>query len=101
MPVSASSWTRRDDMSELRDLAIAAHGGLDRWNELSSGQAHLLVGGVTWAVKQQAGVLDDCSVRIELHRQFASHFPFGTPGPRSSVTAERAAIETDAGEVLA
>jgi hypothetical protein len=39
-------------MNELRDHVIAAHGGLDRWNELTS--AHLVNGGVVWAMKGQA-----------------------------------------------
>jgi hypothetical protein len=28
-------------MSDLKDLVIAAHGGLDRWNQLSEVRAHL------------------------------------------------------------
>ncbi|GAA3045966.1 hypothetical protein GCM10010464_07770 [Pseudonocardia yunnanensis] len=88
-------------MSDLVDLVIEAHGGMDRWNQLHEVRSHLIVGGITWAVKQQAGLLDDTNVRIELHEQFASHYPFGMPGLHSSVTADRVAIERDSGEVVA
>jgi hypothetical protein len=87
-------------MTDLRDLAIAAHGGLDRWNQLSSVTAHLLVGGALWALKGQDGVLEDSTVRVDLHRQFASHTPFGGPELRDAYTPDRVAIETLAGEVL-
>jgi hypothetical protein len=84
-------------MNTLRDLVIyTAPGGVER---AATAQAHMLVGGVAWSLKQQAGLLDDSNVRINLHRQFASHLPFGKPGP--SVSAYRAAIETDDGEMVA
>jgi hypothetical protein len=87
-------------MTDLEDLAIAAHGGLDHWNELTNVSSHLLNGGALWSLKGQGGVLDDCNLRVELHRQFTSHFPFGKPGLRSAFDSERVAIETDAGDVL-
>ena len=87
-------------MNELRDHVIAAHGGLDRRNELTSVKAHLVNGGVLWAMKGQAGVINDVNVRVDLRREFTSHFPFGRPGLRSAFTADRVAIESDAGEVV-
>ena len=64
-------------MGELKDLVIAAHGGLDRWNQLSEVRAHLLIGGVAWALKKQDGVIQDTMVLVELRRQFASYYAFG------------------------
>ena len=87
-------------MNELRDHVIAAHGGLDRWNELTSVKAHLINGGVLWALKGQEGVIDDVDVHVDLHREFTSHFPFGRPGLCSAFTADRVAIESDTGEVV-
>ncbi|SNS04358.1 hypothetical protein SAMN05216276_100346 [Streptosporangium subroseum] len=87
-------------MNELRDRVIAVHGGLDRWNELTSVRAHLVNGGGLWALKGQEGVIEDATVHVDLHRQFASHFPFGRPGLRSAFTADRVAVESDAGEVV-
>ena len=67
-------------MSDLKDVVIAAHGGLDRWNQLSEVRAHLLLGGVLWSVKKLDGVIKDSMVRVELHRQFASHYSFEKNG---------------------
>jgi len=36
-------------MSTLVDLAISAHGGMDRRKRLSTVSAHLRVGGALWA----------------------------------------------------
>ena len=88
-------------MSDLKDVVIAAHGGLDRWKQLSEVRAHLLLGGVLWSVKKQDGVIKDSMVRVELHRQFASHYAFEKNGLRTSVTPDRAAIETAGGQVVA
>jgi hypothetical protein len=80
---------------------IEAHGGLERWNRLSSMSAHLSQGGVLWAMKGKAGMLDEVDVAIGLHRQWTSHTPFGAAGLHTSVTPERAAIGTADGTVLA
>lgn len=87
-------------MTELTELAIAAHGGLGRWNELKTVTAHLTNGGVLWPLKGQGGVLDDIDVRVELHRQFTSHSPFTGPGLRTAFTSDRVAVETDGGDVV-
>ncbi|MET0135567.1 MAG: hypothetical protein ABW215_18465 [Kibdelosporangium sp.] len=87
-------------MTDLLDRVLAAHGGLDRWNELTSLSARVRGGGGLWALKHQEGVLDDVVTRVDLHRQFASTSPFGAPRVRSSVTADRVALETEAGVVL-
>jgi hypothetical protein len=38
-------------MSDLVDLAISTHGGMDRWRRLSTVSAHLRVGGALWALR--------------------------------------------------
>jgi hypothetical protein len=89
------------DNSNLTDLTIAAHGGLDRWNGYTCVTAALRNGGLLWALKGQDGVLASPRVRVDLHRQFASHFPINGPGRRTALTPKHVAIETDSGEVLA
>jgi hypothetical protein len=88
-------------MSDLKDFVIAAHGGLDRWNQLFEARAHLLVGGVLWPLKKQDGVLSGSIVRVELQRQFASFSAFGNYGLRMSFTPGRVAIETTGGQLVA
>jgi len=87
-------------MTDLLETAIAAHGGLERWNQLESVTARLHQGGVLWPLKGQAGVLDDVVVTASLHAERVSHRPFGAPDRRSRFTPERVAIETDDGTVL-
>jgi hypothetical protein len=87
-------------IAELLETVIEAYGGLDRWNQFHTVTAHLAQGGVFWALKGQAGVLDDVFVTASLHEERVSHYPFGAPGRRSAFTPERIAIETDTGTVL-
>src|SRR5216684_1746275 len=65
--------------SELAMLAIEAHGGLERWNSFTTLSAHLIQGGVFWAVKGKAGVLDDVTITVDLRNEKVSHWPFGSP----------------------
>jgi hypothetical protein len=87
-------------MSDLLQTAIEAHGGLERWNQLSSVSARLIQGGVLWPFKGQPGVLDDVVVTARLHEERVSHRPFGAADRHSAFTPERVAIETDDGTVL-
>jgi hypothetical protein len=87
-------------MNDLLAFAIQAHGGLDRWNELKTLSAHLRQGGVLWGLKGHAGMLDEVNITIDLHQPWTSHFPFGAPNRRTSVTPDRAAIETTDGELV-
>jgi hypothetical protein len=87
-------------MNDLLETVVAAHGGLDRWNQLDSVSARLNQGGALWAIKGQDGVLDDVVVTASLHEERVSHRPFGTPGRRSAFTPERVAIESSDGTVL-
>src|SRR6516225_7864570 len=59
----------------LDKLAIEAHGGLDRWRQFKTVSARLLNGGALWPLKHQEGVLDDVRVRVDLRKQWASHWP--------------------------
>lgn len=87
-------------MNNLLELAINAHGGLKRWNELSTASAHLENGGVLWPMKGHADFIHPSRVTVNLHQQKSSHSPFLKPGQRTSVEAHRVAIETIEGKVL-
>lgn len=87
-------------MSDLLEIAVNAHGGLARFNESETVRAHLSLGGVLLPVKGQTGYLDDVNVRVDLHRQFTSHSPFGEPGVHTAFTGNHIALENEAGEVV-
>jgi hypothetical protein len=78
-----------ENRSELLEAALAAAGGLERWRARSFLSAHLTQGGGLWAMKGQAGVLDDVRVDIALHQEWVSHHPFAAPDRRSSFTPNR------------
>ena len=52
-----------ENSGDLLDTALDAAGGLDRWRQHSFLSAHLSQGGGLWAMKGQAGVLDDVQSR--------------------------------------
>jgi len=87
-------------MSDLLETVIEAHGGLERWTRLERVSARLIQGGALWALKGQAGVLDDVVVTASLHEERVSHRPFGAPDRRSAFTPERVAIENADGAVI-
>ena len=87
-------------MNSLAELAIDAHGGLDRWKQFETVSAHLVQGGGLWQVKGQVGMLDETNVTVGLRSEWASHSPFGVPGRRSRFAPGRVAIETVDGTVL-
>jgi len=88
-------------MSDLLTIAVRAHGGLDRWRELTEITAHAHGGGLLWGGKGHEGIFADTHVTIDPRVQRASHDPIGAPGRRTVYTPERVAIEADDGTVLA
>src|SRR5258705_11253492 len=87
-------------MTDLLDVVLEAHGGLERWNQLDSVSARLIQGGALWEIKGKAGVLDDVVVTASLHDERVSHRPFGAADRHSAFTPERVAIESDAGTIV-
>jgi hypothetical protein len=87
-------------MNKLAELAINAHGGMKKWIEFSRMSAHQLVGGVIWQMKGQDGIINDSRVTVELHREWASHLPFGGVDRRSVLEPNCVAIESTSGVVL-
>ncbi len=89
-------------MSDLVDVMFDAHGGLDRFRQFAFLNARLHQGGVLWGLKGQPTVLQEANVRVDLNREWVSHWPFAPPTDyRSQFTPpKRVTIETPAGEVV-
>jgi hypothetical protein len=88
-------------MSELLDLAIDAHGGIDRWDSFSAVAFDLVTAGQLWDIK---GIGQDGTRRhvlAALHTEELSLAPFGQPTWRMVFTPSRVAIEADDGSVMA
>lgn len=85
-------------MNDLLNLAINAHGGLDRWRTFYTCSAHLIVGGILWQIKGHAGVIEEVDVKVNLLEQKVSHIP--GPTWRTAYSPDRVAIETVNGDII-
>lgn len=87
-------------MNDLIKEVIDAHGGLDNWKKFDNVTARLKIGGVTWALKQVPGIMDDINVVINTRRQFASFYPFIEKDWHNSFEPNKVAILNDKEEVI-
>ncbi len=56
-------------MNELLKLAVNAHGGLARWNQLKTITASMSSTGAIWHIKGRPGVLKDIVMELSLHEE--------------------------------
>lgn len=87
-------------MTDLLDLAIAAHGGWDHWQRLSKLTARASVGGVLWALKGKEGIMNNVLFEVDCHRQYVVYTPLNSPERRNIYTPSRTAIETIHGKAM-
>jgi hypothetical protein len=87
-------------MSHLLQAAIAAHGGLDRWNSCRKVSLDLSVGGALWDFKRQTGLFGDAYYEAELDAQRAIFGRFGGPDQRVRFSPNRIVLETASGELI-
>jgi hypothetical protein len=87
-------------MNDLLQLAVDAHGGLDRWNSFDKVAVHILVSGVLWHAKGQDGVLSDTRIEVELRKQRGRYIDFDSKaGQETYFSPGRVAI-VDKGHVV-
>ena len=87
-------------MLPLLTDAIKAHGGLDRWKSHHTLTATIVSGGDLWALKGVPQDPVERTMRIDLHREWASLAPFGT-GRQTDFTPGRIAIVAEDERVIA
>jgi hypothetical protein len=56
-------------MSDLLELAVAAHGGLARWNRFRTLQARMAIHGAIFEAKLIAGLQDDVTYEVQIHEE--------------------------------
>ena len=56
-------------MNELLEGAVAAHGGLDRWNQVTSITVDASIAGALWSVKSQGDALNDVRFAVDTTRE--------------------------------
>src|ERR687891_860721 len=57
------------EMNELLEGAVAAHGGLDRWNQVTSITVDASIAGALWSVKSQGDALNDVRFAVDTTRE--------------------------------
>jgi hypothetical protein len=87
-------------MSNLTDLAVAAHGGWERWQQLDQLRAHINVGGAMWQVKGWPDVYADIHCSVATKRQHAEFTPFLKAGQHGVYEPYQTAIVSDGGAIL-
>ena len=86
-------------MHDFLQVAVAAHGGLDRWNRLKSVTATVSITGSLWQLKGRPDVLKDVIIEAELHKErLTTHFP--GQGKRTVFEPNQITIETETGRVM-
>lgn len=87
-------------MSDLLDLAIEAHGGMERWRQLRSLRVGFSAGGLLIAAKGKRRALHDLEGLVDLSQPRTILFPYPAPGRRGVFEADHVWIESDHGELL-
>ena len=57
------------DMNDLLDSAAAAHGGMDKWNQVKSISVDASITGAVWSVKNQGDALKDVRFEVDTTRE--------------------------------
>lgn len=86
-------------MNELLEVAVRAHGGLDRWSQLKNLKSNMSITGTLWQVKSRPDVLKEIRMEAELRRQQLTTYRVGED-KRFIWTPSAVTIETSDGHVL-
>src|SRR3546814_15275936 len=64
---------RSAQVTDLLNLALKAHGGLDRWQNVKTLEARASVGGAIWPLKGWEGHLEDASFTVDAQHQHVEY----------------------------
>jgi hypothetical protein len=86
-------------MNDLLDRAVAAHGGLDRWNRITSVTFDASIGGAFWPLKGQGDALKDVRLEVATTRQLVT-MELAGQGRRYVFEPLRVVVQHDDGSVI-
>jgi hypothetical protein len=86
-------------MGDLLGIAISAHGGLDRWNQVNSIRIDASITGAIWFVKGKPDVLKDVVITAETKRERVTMEILGQC-KRSVFEPNHVAIQNDQGQPI-
>lgn len=87
-------------MTDLLNETIAAHGGMQRWSELSSIIAHVKGSGALWPLKGQPGIFSDIDMDVDTHTERVTATPFIHEGWRGIFERDRVSVESAGGQIV-
>jgi hypothetical protein len=87
-------------MSELGELVVDAHGGIERWNKVKAIEGDMSITGAMWARKGWPDALKAVRVTADTRYQWISYRPFISEGMCSVCTPDRTLIETKDGKPI-
>ena len=86
-------------MSELLDIAIKAHGGLDRWSKVNAIRTTASLTGAIWFVKGRGDVLKNVEILAETKRERLT-MDFPGQNKRTIFEPNRVDVETSQGNLI-
>jgi hypothetical protein len=86
-------------MSHLLESVVAAHGGLDRWNQVKSIAADASITGAIWSVKGKGDALKDVRFEVDTTRELLT-MDFVGQDKRSVFEPARVVIQRHDGALI-
>jgi hypothetical protein len=86
-------------MNDLLQLAVKAHGGLDRWNKVKAIKVAASITGAIWYVKGQGNTLTNVVLTAETKRESLT-VDFPGQNKRARFVPDRIVIETENGALI-
>src|ERR1700730_14889167 len=80
-------------MSGLLNLAMKAHGGLERWKQVRNMRAKVTLNGTLWQIKGRPDGLSGVVMRLDTKEPNLTITPFPKPGTAGHFTPSRVWIE--------
>src|SRR5271163_2808773 len=87
-------------MNDLLNLAMQAHGGLERWKQVRNMQAKVTLNGTLWRIKGRPDGLSGVVMRLNTKQPDLTITPFPKPGTAGHFTPSRVWIEDANGTVV-
>ena len=87
-------------MNDLLNLAMKAHGGLERWKQVRNMQAKVTLNGTLWRIKGRPDGLSGVVMRLNTKQPDLTITPFPKPGTAGHFTPSRVWIEDANGTVV-
>jgi hypothetical protein len=81
-------------MNELLELAVEAHGGLDRWKAIKNIELELSITGAIWYLKSKPDVLKNITMRVDTNRELVTT-EFVGESKRTTFEPDRVVVEVD------